>query len=42
MKSCLVLSDLPVAYKVQNFNNENLSLIQRELGNHQVRHRAWS
>ncbi len=28
MKSCLVLSDLPVAYKVQNFNNANLTLIQ--------------
>lgn len=30
MKSCLVLTDLPVAYKVQNFNNENLDLIRRE------------
>jgi hypothetical protein len=29
MKSCLVLSDLPVAYKVGNFNNKNLLLIQR-------------
>jgi hypothetical protein len=28
MKSCLVLSDLPVAYKVQNFSNDNLTLIQ--------------
>jgi hypothetical protein len=28
MKSCLVLSDLPVAYKVQNFNNANLSTIR--------------
>lgn len=28
MKSCLVLSDLPVAYKVRNFNNQNLALIQ--------------
>ena len=28
MKSCLVLSDLPVAYKVRNFSNQNLSLIQ--------------
>ena len=28
MKSCLVLSDLSVAYKVQNFNNENLALIR--------------
>ncbi|HUU81486.1 MAG TPA: DUF262 domain-containing protein, partial [Acidobacteriota bacterium] len=28
-KSCLVLSDLPVAYKVQNFNVQNLSTIQR-------------
>lgn len=27
MKSCLVLSDLPVQYKVQNFNNENLDKI---------------
>ena len=29
MKSCLVLADLPVAYKVKNFNNQNLSLIQK-------------
>jgi uncharacterized protein with ParB-like and HNH nuclease domain len=29
MKSCLVLSDLPVVYKVQNFNNDNLELIRR-------------
>ena len=29
MKTCLVLTDLPVTYKVQNFNNDNLSLIQR-------------
>lgn len=29
MKSCLVLTDLPVAYKVQNFNNANLSLIRQ-------------
>jgi len=28
MKSCLVLCDLPVAYKVRNFNNQNLSLMQ--------------
>jgi hypothetical protein len=28
MKSCLVLTDLPVAYKVQNFNNDNLSRIR--------------
>jgi len=28
MKSCLVLNDLPVVYRVQNFNNENLSKIQ--------------
>jgi uncharacterized protein with ParB-like and HNH nuclease domain len=28
MKSCLVLSDLPVAYKVQNFTPKNLSLIK--------------
>lgn len=28
MKSCLVVSDLPVAYRVQNFTNKNLSLIQ--------------
>jgi uncharacterized protein with ParB-like and HNH nuclease domain len=27
MKSCLVLSDLPVAYRVQNFNNKNLETI---------------
>lgn len=30
MKSCLVLTDLPVVYKVQNFNNSNLELIRRE------------
>lgn len=29
MKSCLVLSDLPVAYKVQNFNTTNLSTIRQ-------------
>jgi hypothetical protein len=28
MKSCLVLTDLPVAYKQQNFNVKNLSLIK--------------
>jgi uncharacterized protein with ParB-like and HNH nuclease domain len=28
MKSCLVLTDLPVAYKVQNFNNANLTTIR--------------
>lgn len=28
MKTCLVLTDLPVAYKVQNFNNANLSAIR--------------
>ena len=27
MKSCLVLSDLPVQYKVENFNNKNLEFI---------------
>ena len=27
MKTCLVLCDLPVRYRVQNFNNKNLSLI---------------
>lgn len=30
MKSCLVLTDLPVAYKVQNFNNANLSTIRQQ------------
>ena len=30
MKSCLVLTDLPVVYKVQNFNNANLELIRRD------------
>lgn len=29
MKSCLVLSDLPVAYKVQNFNTPNLTTIRQ-------------
>jgi len=28
MKSCLVLPDLPVAYKVDNFTDKNLSLIE--------------
>jgi len=28
MKACLVLTDLPVAYKVKNFTNNNLALIQ--------------
>jgi uncharacterized protein with ParB-like and HNH nuclease domain len=27
MKTCLVLSDLPVQYKVENFSNQNLALI---------------
>ena len=30
MKSCLVLTDLPVAYKVQNFNNANLATIRQQ------------
>lgn len=29
MKSCLVLSDLPVPYLVKNFNNQNLDKIQQ-------------
>jgi uncharacterized protein with ParB-like and HNH nuclease domain len=29
MKSCLVLTDLPVKYKVENFNNANLTLIEK-------------
>lgn len=29
MKSCLALSDLPVAYKVQNFNTANLTTIRQ-------------
>ena len=29
MKTCLVCADLPVAYKVQNFNNRNLREIQK-------------
>lgn len=28
MKTCLVVTDLPVAYKVENFNNQNLQKIQ--------------
>jgi hypothetical protein len=28
MKNCLVLADLPVAYKVQNFTEQNLSIMQ--------------
>lgn len=30
MKSCLMLTDLPVAYKVQNFNNTNLTSIRQQ------------
>ncbi|QNN24034.1 DUF262 domain-containing protein [Planctomycetales bacterium ZRK34] len=33
MKSCLVLSDLPIAYRVQNFNNRNLGKIQQSWPN---------
>ncbi len=33
MKSCLVLTDLPVAYKVQNFNNANLTTIRQNWSN---------
>lgn len=29
MKNCLVLADLPVAYKVQNYTEENLSTMER-------------
>jgi len=29
MKSCLVLTDLSVKYKVENFNNKNLTLIEK-------------
>jgi uncharacterized protein with ParB-like and HNH nuclease domain len=29
MKACLVLTDLPVKYKVDNFNNKNLALIEK-------------
>jgi hypothetical protein len=29
MKSCLVLTDLPVKYKVENFNNANLTQIEK-------------
>lgn len=32
MKSCLMLSDLPVRYKVQNFNNENLDRVFERWG----------
>ncbi len=28
LKTCLVVTDLPVEYRVQNFNNQNLSLMQ--------------
>jgi hypothetical protein len=28
MKNCLVLSDLPVQYRVENFNNQNLELMR--------------
>jgi hypothetical protein len=33
LKSSLVLCDLPVAYRVQNFTNANLALIQSNWGN---------
>ena len=29
MKACLVLSDLPIPYKVSTFNNQNLELIEK-------------
>jgi uncharacterized protein with ParB-like and HNH nuclease domain len=32
MKTCLVLTDLKVQYKVDNFNNQNLALIQQHWG----------
>lgn len=32
MKACLVVTDLPVAYKVENFNNQNLQMIQNNWG----------
>lgn len=32
MKTCLVVTDLPVAYKVQNFNNQNLQKIRDRWG----------
>jgi hypothetical protein len=32
MKTCLVLTDLPVAYKVENFSNQNLDQIERKWG----------
>jgi hypothetical protein len=33
MKSCLVLADLPVVYKVENFNSQNLALIRQHWPN---------
>jgi uncharacterized protein with ParB-like and HNH nuclease domain len=30
MKACLVLSDLPVQYKISNFSNQNLALIEKD------------
>ena len=33
MKACLVLSDLPVVYKVQNFNEQNLAVIRENWSN---------
>ena len=32
MKACLVLSDLPVQYRVENFNKQNLALIEENWG----------
>ena len=40
MKACLVLTDLPVVYKVQNFNNTNLELIRDQWENIKVAIRA--
>ena len=36
MKSCLVLTDLPVAYKVHNFSNANLAIIRQNWRYHPV------
>ena len=34
LKSCLVLSDIPeIAFKVENFNNKNLDVIEKNWGN---------
>ena len=40
MKSCLVLADLLVAYRVENFNNKNLDVIRANWSRRRRRSRS--